>query len=652
LCATLLVFTPPPTDLGYDQVTDVHDAYAEEHHQCEVGFEGIRLTLERSAKKGGQRVILDGSIKGLAKPGRMMAIMGPSGSGKTTLLNAIAGRIQYSKNVNLYGQRYLNGNIVPGESRVPAAFIEQEVEFFPHMTVKETLDFRVELKLGKTVSKSDRDELTRELLELLGLTKSTNTIVGNAKIRGISGGERKRLSIACEMIDSPPIIFLDEPTSGLDAYQAAQVVQTMRRLTDNGKTVVAVIHQPSQRVFSLFDDLLLLSEGGRQMYFGPVDEVRSHFDAIGYGCTQEEGTAEHILDVVSSTSVIGDGGSNDEKASNGGTNPLSARLDSIAVASAKQVETLKVSNGGPNDPNEVRKLLARTRSMTRPAASIFLQFKLLLKRSLQETLRGKGVILIKLVQQVTIGLLYGGIYSVGNDQASIIDRIGLLSLVTIGTANMSVAGTIRAFPKEKAIVMGEITSRLYRVFPYFISKAISEIPLIGFFSGVFASILYPLVGLQNVGGKFKNFLLLTSLHSTACQATGLLIGAVSPSSDFALALFPPLIVLSVIFDGRNISEENIPKLLRWVPKVGLIKTGYTGLAINEFEGLEFTSKGPYRGPVLKTGEQALERFGITGTLTDIIKSQMGIICGAWFLSFMGLSLTKERFEVMQSPSKK
>jgi len=629
-------------DLGYDQVTDVHEAYATERHKCEVGFEGVRLTLDRPAKKGGQRVLLDGSIKGVAKPGRMLAIMGPSGSGKTTLLNAIAGRIKYSKHLNLHGQRYLNGNAVPGDSHIPAAFIEQEVEFFPHMTVKETLDFRVELKLGKTVSKTDRDELIAELLELLGLTKSANTIVGNSKIRGVSGGERKRLSIACEMIDSPPIIFLDEPTSGLDAYQAVQVVHTMKRLANSGKTVVAVIHQPSQRIFSLFDDLLLLSEGGRQMYFGEVSNVRQHFDAIGYGCSKDEGTAEHILDVVSSTSSLP--GEED----NGNKSALQMRLNNISLASAKQVQNLKVSNGGARDPNEVKKLLLRTKALSRPASSLLRQFKLLLKRSIQETLRGKGVILVKLIQQVTIGLLYGGIYSLGNDQASIIDRIGLLSLVTIGTANMGVAGTIRSFPKEKEIVMSEITSKLYRTFPYFISKAISEIPLIGFMSGIFGSILYPLVGLQTAAGKFKNFLLLTSLHSTACQAMGLFLGAISPTSDFALALFPPIVVLSVIFDGRNISEENIPKLLRWLPHVGLVKWGYTGLAINEFVGLEFTSKGPPRGPVLKTGEQALERFGIhQTTLNNAIKAQLLVIAGSWFLSFMGLSLTKERFEVMK-----
>jgi ABC-type multidrug transport system ATPase subunit len=177
--------------------------------------------------------------------------------------------------------RYLNGKAVAPESSLPVAVIEQDVSFFPHMTVKETLDFRVELKLGRKLNKPQRDDLVNELLQELNLVKAAHTIVGNNKVRGISGGERKRLSIACEMISSPSVIFLDEPTSGLDSYQAFQVVETLRELADMGKTIVAVIHQPNQHSFAMFDDLLLLSEG-KQMYFGEVHEVRNYMSTMGF----------------------------------------------------------------------------------------------------------------------------------------------------------------------------------------------------------------------------------------------------------------------------------------------------------------------------------------------------------------------------------
>lgn len=135
-----------------------------------------------------------------------------SGAGKSTLLHALAGRVKDNPKLKLYGRRYINGKELDGESAVPSAFIEQDVNFFPHMTVRETLKFRVELKVGSRLSEHARDEMVRELLEQLGLTKVADSLVGSSKVRGISGGERKRLSIAVEMISAPAVIFLDEPT--------------------------------------------------------------------------------------------------------------------------------------------------------------------------------------------------------------------------------------------------------------------------------------------------------------------------------------------------------------------------------------------------------------------------------------------------------
>jgi ABC-type multidrug transport system ATPase subunit len=181
--------------------------------QVELGFHGIRLEIQEKKTKV-PRVVLDGSIQGKASPGRMLAIMGPSGAGKSSVLHALAGRIKEQSKVDLYGERFINGHPVTGDSMIPAAMIEQEVNFFPHMTVRETLNFRVELKLGSRLKKKARDKIVNDLLKQLRLEKSADTRVGNASIRGISGGERRRLSIAVELISSPSLIFLDEPTSG------------------------------------------------------------------------------------------------------------------------------------------------------------------------------------------------------------------------------------------------------------------------------------------------------------------------------------------------------------------------------------------------------------------------------------------------------
>lgn len=380
------------------------------------------------------------------------------------------------------------------------------------------------------------------------------------------------------------------------------------------------------------------------MYFGEVSKVRDYMTDLGYGCETEVGTAEHVLDCVSR--VVG---ADDE------TEKLSIeRINTIAAQAVKHSQEMVTFNGnddtnvgGKNDTiKKMKHIIDNTTA--HPGTNVFRQFRLLLGRSVQELLRGKAAIAIKIVQQVSLGIIYGGIYTLGDDQASIMDRFGLLSLIVIGATNMATAGTIRSFPKEKAIVSTELAASMYRTGPYFIAKAISEIPLICLLQGVFGSIIYPLVKLQK--GRFKNFLGLSSLHSIAAEAVGLLIGSVSPSSDVALALFPPIIILNIIFDGKNIAEENTPKILRWVNKVGLVRWGFTGLALNEFEGLEFSSSGPFRGPVAKTGEEALARFGLdTQSLDDVVGAQAKIVIGCWILSFIGLSLTKQRFEKMQPP---
>ncbi len=362
------------------------------------------MILKQKGNKA-DRIILDGSLKGKALPGRMLAIMGPSGCGKSSLIHALTGRIKQNKKITLTGNRYVNDQQLSGDSMLPAAFIEQEANFFPHMTVKETLDFRVELKLGSQLSKSDRDDVVSNLMEMLGLKKSSNTIVGNSKVRGLSGGERKRLSIACELISSPPVIILDEPTSGLDSYQAAQVTEFLRKLADSGKTVIAVIHQPSQHVFSMFDDLLLISEG-HLMYYGEVSKVRSHLQNLGYPCSKDTGTAEYVLDCISRTNG---GPEEQEKSSN--------RINHIASVAARQsAEITFQSNLTPSSKSSHGHKLKLVSEKKGPAAGIVRQFKLLFTRALKEVSRGKAAIIIKVVQQVTLGLIYGGIYKVGNSQ--------------------------------------------------------------------------------------------------------------------------------------------------------------------------------------------------------------------------------------------
>jgi ABC-type multidrug transport system ATPase subunit len=320
------------------------------------------------------------------------------------------------------------------------------------MTVRETLKFRVELKLGsKLKNQKAREARVDELLELVGLTKAADTIVGNAKVRGISGGERKRLSIAVEMITSPSCIFLDEPTSGLDSTAATSLVRLLRKLADQGKTVVAVIHQPSQHVFNQFDDLLLLSEG-RQLYFGDASSVRSYMETNGCQAPKEMGTSEHVLDCITKLPVNGEASVEDSQ----------RRIERLArLATDRPLNLGLKSRGGGGAP--VKHFVAVAQHA--PNANMLTQFQLLMSRSFREIKRAKATLIIKAVQQVTLALVYGGIYSLGSDQASIQDRFGLLSLIAIGASNVR---SIRESSLNGSVfLLEDLASRCALVFPFF-----------------------------------------------------------------------------------------------------------------------------------------------------------------------------------------
>lgn len=203
------------------------------------------------------------------------------------------------------------------------------------------------------------------------------------------------------------------------------MIETLRKLADQGKTIVAVVHQPSQHTFQLFDDLLLISEG-KLMYYGEITKVREYMDGLGCGCEAEVGTAEHILDCVSR--VVG-ADTEAEKESE-------KRIETIAQAADKHARewvSFVAEEGAEVEKVEKKMKHIVDLTATHPGTNIFRQFKLLFSRSIQETLRGKAAIIIKVVQQVSLGLIYGGIYTLGDNQVSSSTRIWFAEMKMIST---------------------------------------------------------------------------------------------------------------------------------------------------------------------------------------------------------------------------
>ena len=591
-----------------------------------AAFVALRTASARTVEWHGIDATIKGrsllrSISGRAAPGRLHAIMGPSGSGKSTLLCAIAGCCD--RKVGLRGDLRLDGAAV---DRVDAAFVRQQDVFYPYLTVRETLTFAATLRLGRD---ADVPAVVDDLLRKTGLGKAADSIVGDDKVRGVSGGERKRLAIACELVDDPAVLFLDEPTSGLDSFAAARVVASLRGLCDAGTTVVCVIHQPSGKVFDAFDDLTLLSEG-ELMYHGPRRGVDRALARQGATRPAFSSAAEHAVAAVS----VDYSSAETEAASRAALARLAAAARAAAPAAPPPAETAPAAaTPAPGPPR-------------RPLAEL----RLLYQRARRDVSRAKAATAIKAAQQVMTALIYGGIYDLDDSQRSIQDRFGLLSLCVIGSTNLAIASTIRAFPKEKAIVVRERAPRsgrpMYGALPYLASKVAAELPLAAGLSCLFGAVLYPLAKLRRSAQAFRTFLGIQVLNSLASGALGLLVGAVAPSTDAALALFPPLIVLMIIFNGSNISDESTPKPIKFLPKLSLVRWGFEGLAVNEFDGLYFECQN--RREDLRTGRDALARLAFEdSTVKKACVAQAAILGGCYLQTYRALRSSRPAFAVMK-----
>ncbi|KAK4251297.1 ABC-2 type transporter-domain-containing protein [Corynascus novoguineensis] len=247
----------------------------------------------------GERLLLD-NVQGWVKPGMLGALMGSSGAGKTTLLDVLA---QRKTEGTIRGSILVDGRPLPISFQRSAGYCEQLDVHEPYATVREALEFSALLRQRRDVPREEKLRYVDTIIDLLELHDLADTLIGEPGA-GLTIEQRKRVTIGVELVAKPSIlIFLDEPTSGLDGQSAYNTVRFLRKLADAGQAVLVTIHQPSAQVFSFFDTLLLLTGGGKTVYFGEIGEggrtVRGYFERYGAQCPEETNLAEHMIDVVS-----------------------------------------------------------------------------------------------------------------------------------------------------------------------------------------------------------------------------------------------------------------------------------------------------------------------------------------------------------------
>jgi ABC-type multidrug transport system ATPase subunit len=256
-----------------------------------IEFKNVGMKL-----KSNGREILRG-VSGYFPPASLVALMGPSGGGKTTFMNALLGRASYA---NVTGQVVVNG-VKNGleNARNLLGFVPQNDDVVHEdLTVFQNIYYSAMTRLPAEVSAHVKRQHVQEVINVLGISHIQNMVVGSAKRRGISGGQKKRVNIGVELAAMPSIIFMDEPTSGLDGSATLELAQCLAELRNSGLSIVCVIHQPRFTVFKEFTHLLLLGAGGRQVYGGRTEHVTTYLGSLGFRIPELENPADWMIDVV------------------------------------------------------------------------------------------------------------------------------------------------------------------------------------------------------------------------------------------------------------------------------------------------------------------------------------------------------------------
>nr|KJB35753.1 hypothetical protein B456_006G126900 [Gossypium raimondii] len=442
---------------------------------------------------GPTRRLLDG-VTGCAQPGRIMAIMGPSGSGKSTLLDALAGRL--SGNVVMTGNVLLNGK----KKRLDYgsfAYVTQEDILLGTLTVRETITYSAQLRLPSSLTRQDIDGIVEGTITEMGLQECADRLIGNWHLRGISGGEKKRLSIALEILTRPHLLFLDEPTSGLDSASAFFVIQTLRNVGRDGRTIISAIHQPSSEVFSLFDDLFLLS-GGEQVYFGEAKMAAKFFAEVGFPCPSRRNPSDHFLRCINSDfDIVAEA----LKGSNRITE-LQNTLDPLANLPTAQIKTLLVKKYRSSD--YAAKARARIREISgieglviekkhSGEAKWLTQLSTLTNRSFVNMSRDLGYYWLRIAIYVALSICVGSIFfDVGTNYNSILARGACGGFISGFMTFMSIGG-FPSFIEELKVFYRERRNGHYGVAVYILSNFLSSFPFLTVMSLSTAAITYYMV---------------------------------------------------------------------------------------------------------------------------------------------------------------
>ncbi|TKA52191.1 hypothetical protein B0A53_05035 [Rhodotorula sp. CCFEE 5036] len=586
-----------------------------------------------------------GPLDGQARAGELLAVMGPSGAGKSTFLDAICQRTPSGRSQG----RVTVNNSTDFSTRELFSFVEQDDALLGVLTVKETVTFAAHLALGPSYPNiADHIDST---LQSLGLASIANNRIGTPLQRGISGGQKRRVTIACSVVAKPRILVLDEPTSGLDATSGKEVVAFLRRLAkEQNVLVVCTIHQPNFDTFSLFDRLLLLA-GGQVMYDGPTATLPDYLASIDSPVPQHVNPADHAIELVNTEFLKHDSdmyGSAPTVSADEHLNALASKWSEHAHATPDRV-SLHSADVHPVPHS------ASTRSNAFAAGAQ--KTLTLMHRTALNYSRNLLAYGIRLAMYVGMGLMLATIWvHLGYSTNKLNDRLSVSFFSVAFLAFMSVAG-IPAFLEERSVFIRERANGLYAPGHYHLATTLVSIPFLFVCALCYTLIIYWAIPMNPGAVHFFRFLLYLFLALFAAESQSLLIAALVPVFVAALALASFANGLWMCVQGYFIRATSLPRFWYYTAHFIDYQTfSFDLLVRNDFAGqilpcpiepdgsclCPIPSSLVAQGQCAVTGEDVLQNLGIAGVSDGLYVGIMFIIIVVYRLMMWGVLTWRKR----------
>ncbi|KAF8374577.1 wht-2 [Pristionchus pacificus] len=597
-----------PSDYG--GTCSLNESILESVDPITLSWKNLQVNVTKSNRQ------LLNNVSGIARPGELMALMGASGAGKTTLLNTL---VQRNLNgLSVEGEVLVNGNEMGRRITAVSGYAQQEELFVGTLTVREYLSIQARLRVCG--SEERRERRVSIVLRQLGLLKCQHTRIGVMGIKkGISGGEARRLTFACELLSNPPVLFCDEPTTGLDSYMAESVVNVLSRIAHSGRTVLCTIHQPASQLYALFDSVVFLA-GGRTAFLGSPQQSIRFFESAGHPCPHDYNPADmiiHTLAVIPNEEVV-----------------CRERIDAICAH-------FTAGEAGKILETELKSIEVGEVPTGREAVPIITQMGALFHRAALDNWRNPSLYKAKLIQKIIMGLFIGLLYlNTPLSSIGISNINGALFYIVAELTYSTLFGIITFLPQDYPLVVREYHDGLYSVFSYFVSKSLSYVPLFTLDGLVMVLICYWMVGFSSSISQVLAAILICLLIEQSSSAFGVMLSTISPSYAVAVSLGGPLLTLLSLTGGLYANVGALPAYISWIQYLSWFRYGFEALAINQWSavnGLNSTQWGD------QARDEVLSSYSFSASNLWIDQILMfSFILLFYLIGFLGLAFRVKR----------